>query len=97
MVFELCFLNLNMVLFVHLKQASIKKQTKVNSVLAKPDVSLSQVMPMSSIEVANAAVHYAMMKALELKKNEEMNCNEEVIHQGNHQARTAGGRVCLVS
>ena len=32
------------------------KQTKVDSVLPKPDGSLSQVIPMSSMEAAYAAV-----------------------------------------
>ena len=45
-----------MALLVYFKQASVKKQTKIDSVLPKPDSSLSQVMPISSIEGANAAV-----------------------------------------
>ena len=38
------------------KLVAIKKQTKVYSVLPKPDGSLSQVMPMSSVDVANVAI-----------------------------------------
>ena len=45
-----------MALLAYFKQANLKKQTKVDCVLPKPDGSLSQIMPMSSTEVANAAV-----------------------------------------
>ena len=52
---------------------------------AKPDGSLPQVMPMSSIEAANPAVHHIMMKALKVKENEEMDCYEEVACWGQYQ------------
>ena len=51
-------------------------QTKVDCVLPKPDGLLSQVMPMSSIEVANAAVCHVMMKVPKVKENEELDCDE---------------------
>ena len=68
-----------MALLKYFKRTDVKKQTKVESVLPKSDGSLSLVMPMSSIEAANAAVRHVMMKAPKVKENEEMNCDEEVV------------------
>ena len=49
-------LNLCMPLLAYFKQASVRKQTKIDGVLTKPNSSLSQVMPISSIEEVNTAV-----------------------------------------
>lgn len=68
-----------MALMAYFKRASVKKQTKINNVLLKPDGSLSQVMPMSSTEVDNIAIHHAMMKVSKVKGIEEMYCDEEVV------------------
>ena len=69
--FSNIFLNLNMALLVYFKRASVKKQTKVNNVLPKPDGLLSQVMPMSSKEATNATVCH-VMKVPKVKENEEI-------------------------
>ena len=45
-----------MVLLKYLKRVDVKKQTKIEIVLPKPDGSLSSVMPSSLIESANVAV-----------------------------------------
>ena len=74
-----------MALLKYFKRTDVKKQTKVESVLPKSDGSLSLVMPMSSIEAANAAVRHVMMKAPKVKENEEMNCDEEVVRRGKYQ------------
>ena len=83
-----------MALLVYFKRASVKKQTKVDSVLPKADGSLSQVMPMSSIEAANAAVRDVMMKAPKVKEN-EMDCDEEVVRRGRYQNFTNKERLEL--
>ena len=66
-----------MALLAYFKRAnSNKRESQVDSVLPKSDGLLSQVMPMSSIESANAAVREVMMKAPKVKENEEMDCDE---------------------
>ena len=73
------FFELNMGLLTYFKRASIKKQSKVDCVSPKLDGLLSQIMPMSSIQVANAAICHVMMNVQKLKEIEEMDCNEEVV------------------
>ena len=63
-----------MALLAYFKRANLKKQTKIDSVLPKPDSLLSQVMPMLSIEAANTAVRHVMMKAPKVKESEELDC-----------------------
>lgn len=52
-------------------------------------------MPMSSIEADNATVYHAMMQMPNVKENEEMDCDEEFICQGNYQHFTDKGRLEL--
>ena len=83
-----------MALLAYFKRASVKKQTNVDSVLPKADGSLSHVMPMSSTEAANAAIHDVMIKAPKLKEN-EMDCDEEVVRRGRYQNFTNKERLEL--
>ena len=68
-----------MALLVYFKRANAKRESEVDGILPQSDGSLSQIMPMSSIEVANAAVCEVMMKAPKVKENEEMDCDEQIV------------------
>ena len=52
-----------MVLLAYFKQANLKRQNKVDGILPKSNGLSSQILPVSCIEVANAAVREVMMKA----------------------------------
>ena len=82
-------------LLAYFKQASVNKESKVNNVLPKSDSSLSKIMPMSSIGVANAAVHEVMMKAPKVKEHEVMNCDEQIVRKGKYQYFTDTERLVL--
>ena len=84
-----------MALLAYFKRANLKKQTKIDSVLPKPDSLLSQVMPMSSIEAANTAVRHVMMKAPKVKESEELDCDEEIVRRGKYQHFTDKERLEL--
>jgi len=84
-----------MALLAYFKRANVKRENKVDSVLPKSDGSLSRIMPMSSIEVANAAVREVMMKAPKVKENEEMDCNEHIVRRGKYQRFTDKERLAL--
>ena len=66
-------------LLVYFTQASVKKQIKADIVLPKLAELLSQVMPMSSVEAANAAVYHVTMKVPKMEENDEINCDEKVM------------------
>ena len=61
--FEIFLGILKMVLLKYFKRVDVKKSTKIDIVLPKPDGPLSSVMPSSSIESANFAVKKAMLTA----------------------------------
>jgi len=41
-------------------------------------------MPVSCIESANAAVREVMVKVPKVKENEEMECDEQIVHRGKY-------------
>ena len=61
--FEIFLGILKMALLKYFKRVDVKKSTKIDIVLPKPDGPLSSVMPSSSIESANFAVKKAMLTA----------------------------------
>ena len=76
-----------MALLKYFKRVDVKKSTKIDIVLPKPDGPLSSVMPSSSIESANFAVKKAMLTAPRLTAEDDE--TDDYKHRGTYQHFTS--------
>ena len=70
--FEIIILAQGFKMWKYLKGLDKEKPTKIDTVLPKPDGTLSSVMPMSSIESANVAVKKVMLTASRVTEDDEI-------------------------